>query len=136
MNLSTGLPRIINERVSFSCFWGVVKGSIEFSVYDNGSQVFPSIATIETNLGSGSVNLDLSGNETIKKSAAGVDVTVEITNWSVSSSELSFHVKASGKKGILGCTVFNQTLRGARHNSADLEDKMNAMFAKLEQTPA
>ena len=136
MSLSSGLPRIIYKRVSFKCFVGFVKGTIEFSVYDNGSTTFPALATIETNLGSGSVSLDLSGNQTIKKSAAGVDVTVEISKWTVSNESLSFHVKASGKKGIFSCTVFDETLKGDRHSASEQEAQMNEVFDKMEAAKA
>ncbi len=133
-NLSNGLPIIIDEKTNFSCFMGFVKGTIELLVYDNGSDQFPSMATVNTNLGSGSISLTLSKNETIKKSISGIDINVTISDWKCTVQDLSFHVKAEAKKGLFSCTVFDRTLNGKRHNVALFEEQMTELLKKAEAT--
>lgn len=131
-DLSNGSPRIIEEKTNFSCFLGFVKGTIELSVYDNGSDQFPTIATVNTNLGGGSISLTLSKNETIKKSVSGIDINVSISNWKCTKQELSFHVKAVSKKGFASCNVFDRTLSGQRHDPALFKEQMSELLKKAE----
>ncbi len=131
-DLSDGLPRIIYEKVSFSCFLGFVKGTIEVSVYDKGTSEFPLLGTVETNLGSGTISYTLKGNEIIKKSASGITIEVTISEWKCTPQVLSFHVKAVGKKGLFSCTVIDRTVKGDRHNKKSHEELIRATFLKLE----
>lgn len=130
--LSEGLPRIIYVKKSFSCFLNAVHGTIEASVYDNGSETFPCTVTADTNFGGGSFSLDLSGNQSFDREVQGISIHVEITGWSCTTDNLSFHVKASAKKSILSCTVFDQTLNGSRHNEALLKERVAEAMAKVE----
>ena len=131
-DLANGLPIIIDEKTSFSCFLGFVKGTIELLVHDNGSDQFPSVATVNTNLGSGSTSFTLSKNETIKKSINGIDITVTISDWKCTAQDLSFHVKAEAKKGFFSCTVFNRTLNGKRHDDSLFKEQMAELLKKAE----
>lgn len=133
-DLSNGLPKIINDKTNFSCFLGFAKGTIEAAVYDNGTDQFPTHIDVDSNLGSGGISLTLKGNETINKEFSGVKLTVTISNWQVSASQLSFHVKAEAKKGIFGCKVFDRTLKGQRHNKAMFEQNLAETLAKAEKT--
>lgn len=135
-DLLNGLPRIINAKTNFSCFGGFAKGSIELSVYDNGTNQFPAIATVESNLGSGSISLTLTGNQTINQSVSGVSVQVVISNWNCTVQQLSMHVKAVAKKSIFSCTVFDQTLSGQRHNQSMHEAQIAELINKAEMMNA
>ncbi|BDS15598.1 hypothetical protein [Aureispira anguillae] len=131
-DLSNGLPKIINDKTNFSCFLGFVKGTIEATVYDNGTDQFPTHINVDSNLGSGGITLTLEGNQTINKEFSGVKIIVTISNWSVSPSQLSFHVKAEAKKGIFSCQVFDRTLKGRRHNKAMFEQTLADTLNKAE----
>lgn len=107
------MKTIITESDSFSIL-GIVKGTVVVTIKDDGSDVFRADVKVDTNKGSGSTSIDLSGNDTISKSVAGIKVTAEITKWNCTANHLSFHLKANAKKGIIKKTVFNKGLSGDR----------------------
>ena len=111
---------IINKTVDFNCFLGAAKGSIRGEIYDQGSNIFPSHITVDSNLGSGSFELNLQGNQVINEEIQGVSIEITISEWQANEQILSFHLKAVAKKTIVfpvSCTVINETFRGSRHNS-------------------
>lgn len=107
------MKTIIIESDSFSIL-GIVKGTVVVTINDDGSDVFKAEVKVDTNKGSGSTSIELSGNGTIAKSVAGINVKAEITKWDCTTSHLSFHLKANAKKSIINKTVFNKDIFGNR----------------------
>lgn len=107
------MKTIIIESDSFSIL-GIVKGTVVVTINDEGSDVFKAEVKVDTNKGSGSTSIELSGNGTIAKSVAGINVKAEITKWDCTTSHLSFHLKANAKKSIINKTVFNKDMFGNR----------------------
>lgn len=109
--LSEGLPIIIQKSVPYSCFAGIVKGTVEATVYDQGTDEFPAKVEVK---GKGGTELTLKGNEKREKKVNDITIEVTISQWKCTKAELSFHVKAEGKKSIFKCTVIDETLSGKR----------------------
>lgn len=130
--LENGNPRIIYKKVNFSCFVGLVHGTIDAAVYDQGTKEFPTIITVDTNWGAGSISHSLTGNEQIKKEVNGINVEVNISNWKCDENELSFHVKGVGKKSIFSCTVIDENFRGVRLNAERYARAKAALISKIE----
>lgn len=107
------MKTIITESDTFSIL-GIVKGSVVVTINDDGSDVFKADVKVDSNKGSGSTSIDLSGNGTIAKSVAGINVKAEISKWNCTASHLSFHLKANAKKSIIKKTVFNKDISGDR----------------------
>lgn len=132
-NLEEGLPVIIDDKASFSCFAGFAKGTIEITVCDNGSNDFPSVAKVITNLGSGSISITLSGNTTIHKDVNGIGVTVTISDWKCTSEILSFHIKAEAKKSIFSCKVLDRNLNGHRYDKVKTDKQIQSVLDIAKQ---
>lgn len=133
--LSNKRVNIINKTVPFSCFFGAAKGTISGEVYDQGSNVFPAHITVDSNLGSGSFDIDLQGNEVIKEEIHGVKVKITISDWNVNENGLSFHLKAVATKTIvfsISCTVVDETFSGGRHHAEAFNLLMASFNKKLE----
>jgi len=107
------MKTIITERDSFSIL-GIVKGTVIVNVNDDGTNVFKADVKVNTNKGSGSMSIDLSGNDRISKSVAGINVTADITKWDCTPNHLRFHLKAKAKKSIIKKTVFDKDMSGDR----------------------
>ncbi|MFA9372041.1 MAG: hypothetical protein ACERIH_10065 [Labilibaculum antarcticum] len=131
-NLNNGLPIIISENIHFSCFGGVAKGDLNIDVHDNGTNEFPTTVKANTNLGSGTVSMVLKGNEKITKKISGVEIIVEVSKWTCSKSELSFHLKVKAKKSILSCTIVDKTLKGERYDNKKFETKLAQLVKEVE----
>jgi hypothetical protein len=126
---------IIQKTVSFSCFSGIAHGTVSGQVTDNGTNTFPTHITVNSNLGSGSFNIDLKGNETIKEKIQGIDVEITVSDWKVDQSTLSFHLKAVAKKKVLftlSCTVVDESFKGNRHNAQVANERLIALNNQLE----
>ncbi|WP_075601888.1 hypothetical protein [Saccharicrinis aurantiacus] len=131
--LENGLPIIINESESFSIM-GIIKGSVDIKVYDDGTSKFPVLATIDSNKGSGSQSLTIDGNKKESTTVSGVKITITISEWNCTDSLLSFHLKVEAKKSFIHKTVFNKTLSGTRHNTTLHNKKMELMNEEFEMT--
>jgi hypothetical protein len=127
---------IIHKQVSFSCFLGAVHGTITGDVSDDGSEVFPVRITAQTNLGSGSFDLKINGNETIDEELQGAKVEVTISQWQCDQETLSFHVKAVAKKAFLSCNILDESFRGSRHNAETLTNVLADLDMKLKSLSA
>lgn len=127
---------IIHKQVSFSCFLGAVNGTITGDVYDDGSEVFPVRITAQTNLGSGSFDIEIKGNETIQEEFKGAKVEVIISQWQCNQETLSFHVKAVAKKSFFSCTILDESFRGSRHNAETLANVLADLDMKLKSLSA
>lgn len=123
---------IISKTIKFSCFLGAVHGTIRGEVFDQGTSVFPAHITAESNLGGGSFDIDLKGNEEITEKIEGATIKITISDWQVSASKLSFHIKAVAKKGFLSCTIVDETFSGSRHNAEAFKLLMASFDKKLE----
>jgi hypothetical protein len=135
-NLQDGLPVIIHEDIHFSCFGGIAKGDLIIDVHDNGTTNFSTTVTANTNLGSGSVIIDLSGNKKITKKVSGVEIQVEVSQWKCSKTELSFHLKAKAKKSFLSCKIVDKTLQGKRFDNEEFESKLAKCAKEAESVEA
>jgi len=135
-NFKNGLPVIINEDTHFSCFGGIAKGDLIINVHDNGTNEFPTTVKAQTNLGSGTISIVLKGNEKITKKISGVEIIVEVSKWTCTNNELSFHVQAKAKKSFFSCTPINKTLKGERYDDKKFEAKMTQMVADVEKAEA
>ncbi len=122
-----GLPIICDNTYSFNCFLGFVHGSLEVKIYDQGTSEFPSVITVKTNLGGGSVDHTFKGNENFNQSIKGIDVSGKITDWRADADTLAFHAKVEAKKGIFSCTVLDTNIHATRHS----DERTNAMLADL-----
>jgi hypothetical protein len=126
---------IINKTVNFNCFLGAARGSITGEIYDQGSDVFPAHITVDSNLGAGSFELNLQGNQVIKEDVQGVKIEVTVSEWEATENILRFHLKAVATKKIVfpvSCTVIDTTFSGARHNSEAFTFLLSSFNKKLE----
>jgi len=114
MNFNFLGATIIEKEKAFS-FLGI-NGTINLEVCDNGRDEFPSLVTVKSNIGNGSLDLVLKGNESQEKVVKGITIMVQISEWHCTPERLSFHVKATAKYGFLSITIFDETLSGQRHN--------------------
>ncbi len=130
-DLTQGLALIIQEKVAFDVF-AIIRGTVEASVYDNGSNEFPTHVKVETNVGGGGMNLTLSGNQVIKKEVSGISVTVTISKWQLTEQELSFHVKGVAQKSFFKKTIIDRSLRGNRRNKVVFEELLASTHEQLE----
>ncbi len=134
--LKTRNSIIIHKTTSFSCFGGLIRGQLEGDIYDKGNDVFPVHMTARTNLGDGSIDFELKGNETITEEIQGITIKVDITQWKVDEKSLSFHVKGVAKKLFFSCTIIDETFKGNRYDTeafsllmVDLNKKLGALSA-------
>ena len=135
--LSDGLPIIIDEKGTFECFHSLVKGKFHLMVYDKGTNEFPANVNVDTNFGKGGVSHTLKGNETIDNKTHGIEIETTISNWTCTSTELSFHVKCEAKKKVwpktYKCEVIDRTFSGKRYNSEAARKKIEEMLQEVEQ---
>ena len=111
---SETMKEIINEISSFNIL-GLVKGTVNIVVSDNGTDQFPCVVNVHSNKGNGSTNLTLSGNGTINQKVAGISAKAVISGWDCTPDHLRCHVKVTVSKSIIkNKTVFDKDLYGKR----------------------
>ena len=139
-NISDGLPVIISDSTDFKCFAGFVWGTVTSYVHDNGTSKFPTHINVKTSLGGGGLDVTLTGNEVIKKSVMGIDITVTISEWKCTPSNLSFHVTGLAKKFIWPvewkCKPIDKKLSGKRHDPKESERIITEALNKAEKLMA
>ena len=84
--------------------------------FHNGKSKFLTRTNVKTSLGDGRLDVTLTGNE-IVKSIKGIDITVTISEWNYTPSNLSFHVTGSAKRSVwpveLKCKAIEKSLLGS-----------------------
>ncbi|MFA8298622.1 MAG: hypothetical protein ACEPOV_00505 [Hyphomicrobiales bacterium] len=132
---NNGLPIIIDHKENFSVL-GIISGTAELIVHDNGTNVFPTTAIVKTNKGGGSINIDLSGNMHEKKTVHGITVEANLSKWKCTDTELSFHVKITAKKLFVSKTLIDKTLSGKRNSHVNLTAELDKAFAEAAKQEA
>ncbi|MBN8563990.1 MULTISPECIES: hypothetical protein [unclassified Leptolyngbya] len=134
--MSDAIPVIHKEDVPFSCF-GMINGTVDVIVSDPQTGcTFPVLLIAHTNLGSGSIPIDISGNGTIHKKIFGFDVDITVSNWHCDQSTVSCHVKAVVKVVLASCQVLDKDFTIPRHNSETLAAAIADLHTRLEASSA
>ncbi len=115
-DVSKKLLRILTRRNSFSYFAGLVRGTVELALCDNGSEYLPCVAIVESRLLNCSAVLSFSRNESISKQIGNVSIKLKVSEWNCTNSEISFHLKIIARRGLLRFVIFDAPLYKKRYN--------------------
>jgi hypothetical protein len=131
--MTDAVPVILQKDIPLSCFSGTIHGSVGIDILDPNTDVFPVQLTAKTNLGTGSIPIEISGNGTIRKQIFGVDVDITISNWHCDRETVTCHVNAVGTKfRVFSCTVLNEDFTIKRHNPETFANAIADFHARLE----
>lgn len=108
------LPILISDIASVSIYRGLLKGTLEFLVTDNGSDVYTATAHMKTGKTSETAVFLLSGNQSLNVRCCGLSISLLFSKWSTTKEKVSFHLQAFVQKGIVEKTVFNKALSANR----------------------
>jgi len=108
------MPILINDSAKVSIYRGLLKGTMELLVTDNGSDVFTATAQMNTSKTSESAVFLLSGNQNISIRCCGMAFDFLFSKWTTSKEKVSFHLQAYVQKGIVEKIIFNKGLSANR----------------------